>query len=475
MPQKLKPAEIVAILEAGDFAALVGVIEDHRLECKGEPYALHHTDKDKLSYYKQELAKDVSSFANTPDGGLILIGIRTERIDTHIGDEIVDVRPIHKALIDPKQYQDILSEWIYPPVLGVEVKWFHSRDDPEKGLAVLEIPKQAPTRQPFILTRTMTDEGTRVEVVFGYVERRRAHSQPRTVHELQAMLRDGLSYQDRITERFGDLESLLHQLLSARTREQAAANEQARLELLQFRVASALGEGGLHAGPAFVIRACPTVATSIPTLFADDRDRVVQLLEHPPELRRSSGFDLDTESRARIVRGLKRQAVSPGYKVVELWPDGALIFCATGGNEFLAWGKYYKEGVPLRINPLVLIESSYLFASLAREIYSCAEPFPTKIEFGLEIRQMTVAAQPCTFYPGPARDLGSRSGAHTAQDSGNVFTIVWEGPAFRPELVAYQLVRQVYEWFEFPHSEIPYTRQFDDGVGFDPDQIRGLS
>lgn len=474
MPKKLSPAEVLAILEKGDFTALVGVVEDHRLECKGEPYVLHHTEKGTVTHYKQELAKDVSSLANTPEGGLILIGARTERVDTHVGDEIVEVRPIPKDLIDPKQYHDILNEWIYPSVLGVEVKWFPSRDDPGKGFAVIEIPRQASTRQPFLLTRTMTEEGKRGDVVFGYVERRRAHSQPRTVHELQALLRDGLHYQDRVDERFGNLEAILHQLLSVKTREDEVANEQARRELLQSSVASALGEGGLHIGPAFVLRACPMVGTSIPTLFADDKDRVVQLLEHPLELRRS-GFDLNTESRARIVRGLKRQAISPGYKMLELWRDGMLIFCATGGNDFLSWGRYYKEGVPLRINQLVLIESCYLFATLAKEIYVHAGPFPNKIEFGLELRQMAVAGKNCSLYSGPLRDFNFGTGGHTAPDSGNTFMIVWEGTTLSPELAAYQLVSLVYEWFEFPHSEIPYTRQFEDGVGFDPEQIRKIS
>ena len=215
MPKKASPAEILAILEEGDFSGLKGIVEDHRLECKGEPYALHHTDREKLTHYKQELAKDVSSLANTSEGGLVLIGVRTERLDTHIGDEIVNIRPIPKDLIDPQQYHDILKEWIYPSALGVDVKWYQCRDDPERGLAVIEIPPQAPTRQPFLLTRTMTDEGKRVDVVFGYVERRRAHSQPRTVHELQVLLRDGLHYQDRIEERFANLETVLHQLLMA--------------------------------------------------------------------------------------------------------------------------------------------------------------------------------------------------------------------------------------------------------------------
>jgi len=175
MAKQLSSQEILKILETGEFISLKGVVEDHCLECKGEPYPLRHTDKEKLSYYKQEFAKDVSSLANTPEGGLILIGAQTERIDTHVGDEIAELRPFPKTLIDPKQYQDILEEWIYPSVLGVEVKWFTSPDNSEQGLAAIVIPPQLSTRQPFLLTRTRTEDGKKTELVFGYIERRQAH------------------------------------------------------------------------------------------------------------------------------------------------------------------------------------------------------------------------------------------------------------------------------------------------------------
>ncbi len=474
MPKKLNPTEILAILEKGNFTDLVGVVEDHRLECKGEPYVLHQTEKGTLTHYKQELAKDVSSLANTPEGGLVLIGARTERVDTHIGDEIVEVRPIPKNLIDPKQYHDILNAWIYPSVQGVEVKWFASRGDPARGLSVIEIPPQASTRQPFLITRTITEEGTRVEVVFGYVERRRAHSTHRTVHELHALLRDGLHYQERIENRFGNLETTLQQLLAATEEEHEVAREEGRLETLRTRVALALGEASLHTGPALVLRACPMAITKIPTLFTDDAGAVVKLLEHPPELRRS-GFDLDTNARARIVRGAKRQAVNPGYKLLELWPGATLILCVTGGPDFLSRWRSYKKGMPLRINQLVLIEATYLFAKLTQELYARATPFPTKIEFGLELRQMTVAGKNCGLTPGPLSDLDFGFGAHAAPDSGNIFTLVWEGTTLQPEIAAYRLVSRVYEWFEFPHSEIPYVRKFGDEVGIDPDQIRRIS
>ena len=72
MPKNLSLAEITTILQAGDFNQLIGGLEDEHLECKREPYKLQ------LDTEKMELAKDVSALLNA-DGGIILVGVRTEK------------------------------------------------------------------------------------------------------------------------------------------------------------------------------------------------------------------------------------------------------------------------------------------------------------------------------------------------------------------------------------------------------------
>src|ERR1043165_8943747 len=136
MTRKCSPKEILSLLAGNDYAGLKGIIEDHRVECKGEPYGLQNTDKEKLNHYKQELAKDVSSFANSVDGGIIVIGAVTETVDSHVGDEIVDVRPLCKTLINLEQYLDVINSWIYPKVVGVEIRWFSSPATDMAGIAV---------------------------------------------------------------------------------------------------------------------------------------------------------------------------------------------------------------------------------------------------------------------------------------------------------------------------------------------------
>jgi predicted HTH transcriptional regulator len=62
--------QVLAIIRAGDFHRLIDRMEGDQIECKGAPYSLN-ADKERF-----ELAKDVTAFANTK-GGLILIGVHT--------------------------------------------------------------------------------------------------------------------------------------------------------------------------------------------------------------------------------------------------------------------------------------------------------------------------------------------------------------------------------------------------------------
>jgi len=102
-------------LENGHFDELIGAVEDQHLECKAAPYQLQH------EHQKQELAKDVYALANA-DGGIILIGVKTERNPVHFGDEIIESCPFPQTLVDPDQWQAVLRTWIYPPLQHVDIR-----------------------------------------------------------------------------------------------------------------------------------------------------------------------------------------------------------------------------------------------------------------------------------------------------------------------------------------------------------------
>ena len=338
----------------------------------------------------------------------------------------------------------------------------------------IDIPMQPLAQRPFLVTRTIDDQGKRVEVVFGYMERRRAHAVPLSVEELQILLRDGIRY-DLINQQLEYIQETLQALRGECDREAQLAARRSIDEFLRERIEQALQEVALQHQPVFILAALPMHRVEIPTLFTSRDAKIVHLLEHPPELRRS-GFDLDTVAPARIVRGQLRRTVTRGYKLLELWPDGTLIFIAKEDGDFLSWGKHTRSAEPLRLNQLVLIESTYLFADLSKQVFDQAQPRPGAINYRLELRNMTVKDTPCGLIPGPLGTFAMEFGTdiHRAPDTHATFTVNWEEVEIDPRVVAFLLVSKVYEWFGIEHEHIPYVERVNDRLAVSPDQIRGL-
>jgi len=92
MSKELSSQEVLAMLSSGSFKGFIGAVENDHFECKRTPYRLQ-TDHE-----KQELAKDVSAFANA-GGGVLVIGLATEVSPVHMGDEVTAIRVFDRALV----------------------------------------------------------------------------------------------------------------------------------------------------------------------------------------------------------------------------------------------------------------------------------------------------------------------------------------------------------------------------------------
>ena len=95
------------------------------MDAKSEPYWFTDSDKSKQDVVKHELAKDVSAFANS-EGGLILIGFQTAKDPMAAGEFIECCRPFEPSLVNTEQYVKVLEDWIYPVIPGRDVKWYSS-------------------------------------------------------------------------------------------------------------------------------------------------------------------------------------------------------------------------------------------------------------------------------------------------------------------------------------------------------------
>jgi hypothetical protein len=471
MAKQFDLEKILTIVRSGQFDELVGVVEGDKLECKGSPYRLDE------EHERFELAKDVTSFANA-HGGVILIGVQTVKDDTLSADIVRKIGTFSKSHVNTSQYRDVLKEWIYPSLQKLEIEWFPSARNIDEGVVAILIGDQDQLWRPFVITRTFENSGKTSTVLFGYAERSLDRSAPTGIQQLHLLLRDGL--------RFGTSLSLqpLSPSIPAVTESRSSTppappqenpsaldrSEKILASLVRERVRNAEEAVQLTARPVFVLAATPCQSTNIPRLFSSRDSDVVRLLEDPPELR-SGGFGPDAGLNSRIVeQGEARRTVIDHYKLLEIWKDGTVVSVAEGGADFLSWAS--RATNMLRINQLVLVETTYLFVKLVNDVLAGADPAPLTVYYLLGMRRMTIQ-EPAILFPGPLSNFPH--GQQQAQGSERVVTF---SASFGtdPRLIAFKLVAQVYHWFGFDEDNIPYAEQLTSGERIiSPDQIIELN
>lgn len=434
-----------ACLSSGDLGELKGLAEDDELECKAEPYRLNRS-----AQQKQELAKDVAALANA-NGGLILVGAKTRKMEDSAREKIVETRPFPSSLVDVEQYMDILNAWITPAIDGLEVRW-HPTDENGRGLMTISLPQQPKDRWPFLVIRHLDEEGKRSETVFGYFERKQDWVDHYSVEQLRSFLNTGFRYEELIREEFSALRAEVSQMLPEPV---ATANLEARKEQWEARLGVAVAELGLADQPAFVLSALPEEPIDLPSLFKGTDSDLYELLMRPPELRRS-GFDLNTGDRPAIVKGQLRRAQTPGWKLLELWRDGTLIFVARGDEDGLCWASRNYRPLLYRINPLALIELTYLFHALFSKIAETSSSTVRTVVFRLDVRKPVVDEDNRLVLPGDSSSP-LPNGTEAPDDSGS-FVCRVDINEITPERAAFLLVSQVYHWFGYEDDLVPYTK-----------------
>jgi hypothetical protein len=445
----LTPIQILELFNAGRFDALVGTAEHDEVECKATPY--HRIDDDRQ---RIELAKDISGLANA-NGGLIVFGASTERQDDTREDVVRRVAPFARNLFDVEQYHNVLSSWVYPPLQNVEFRWFDSGAGDGRGLVVAIIPPQH--AKPYIVVRSLTDDDRRIDTLVGYFERRRAGVEHMTVQRIQTLLRDGLRFDDILSERFENLERLL-------IRNAAAPNPAAAI-CVDERLNDVITAAQLPEGPVYVLGATPNRPLQLRGFEQRDSD-LARLVAEPPQLR-PNGFDLGADRQAHVVRGELLRSRLAGWKAIDVWRDGFVAFAAPGNDDFLCWGR----GPRGLINPLVLAESCYLFVELVRAVYRLADAPPETIEYRIGFRRAVTDDVSLSL---PAYGLGALRGPILARQApeANRDLVVSVPPETATGVVAFRLLQEVYLWFGHRREEMPYHRDRDNVTVLDPDLFR---
>lgn len=449
--------ELETIRKSGDFDKLIGKRETDFLDCKSEIY---HFKNDESKY---ELAKDVSAFGNA-QGGYILIGIKTEKSEKHYSDEIVDIRPFKESLCNPNQHLNIINQWIYPKLFGLEAKWYSTKNNSQEGIFVIKIPAQRKYSKPFLITRTQLGTSKFKEVMFGYCERKQEFNDPRSVEEMQQIFRDGLFYTEYIELHFKELKSLYHGVEV----EPPSKKVEAEQSNIEKRMKATLSAGGLNTKRAMIISAYCITSASLKTLFSSEPQSIKSKLENPP-YSRSNGFNLRTLDTAKIHNGEFCRVMNGDRKILDLYKDGSFIYALKGDEDFLCWA---MQG--LKINPVVLIESIYDFVLFYQLILEDMDKKPKNIIFRVDFHNFHLNDKKNYLVP-----YGVKSIEHLFDDelkfaSKNDWneSIQMELNGYDIASISYKLVEKIYVYFGHVIEKIPFTKKTNGEQIIDIEQIK---
>jgi hypothetical protein len=352
--------------------------------------------------------------------------------------------------VNTSQYVDLLRAWIYPEVHGLNVTWVSTADNPNKGLVVIEIPKQDAAAGPFLITKTIEGSKT-VETVFGYAARKGDRNPPLDVKELQRYLRSGLDYRTQIEKRFDALEAMI-KVGTEGTKQETILKGKA--EQIEQRIARAIEHSDLRSRRTLIISAQPMQSKELRTIFVNEEGSIKRHLERPPIIRQN-GWTLETLEQAKILRGEMIRVTNGDRKIVDLYRDGTMVFAASADRDFLAWAAKNKP----RINPLALVEVILSFVSLYALVVADFIAPPSQISFRIDLRNMHYDGVKSSLGPYSLQSMSwqySRDDKEAPENDWSYAKVI-DTMNLDVHVITYDLVKEVYLWFGFDEKCIPYS------------------
>jgi len=465
-PKEQSLIQIRDIIGRKAFSELLNTFESEFIDFKSEPYQLEEESQ------KVELAKDISSFANT-FGGFILLGIKTKKFEEYKLDVADELRPIPSNRINLEQYESIARDWIYPPISGLRVQLIPSPDDLQKVFVVLEIPESTIVDKPFLIVRSSEDSrGRNKRITFGYAERFRGSSQPLIVQRIQQLLHLGRrlethdSFHQAVHARLGNLEAQQKRLeatLLQQVEVEVAAVKEKRGEKFDQNFQLAAKDAELEDQPHLMLGAIPEPGISLDSLFATSQNPLVRAFENPPEFR-EGGFDFALHRPSEIIKGTIRRVSIPGFHLMQLSTAGELIVLVPGDEGFLAWALNTNIDRPIRINSFVLAEVIYAFSVYVRNIYSSLPQKPQALEMYVGLRNMTRNGSPALLSSDEARRFGTGSTLNfkSAPSPSCIFSVLVPVDE-TAERTAFLVRSKIYHWFGFDDGSVPYATTDSEG------------
>jgi hypothetical protein len=447
--------DILDKLAAGDFGALIGIAESVWIDAKDRPYVLESTKQ------KLELAKDVSAMANAV-GGIIVLGFDTTRDPTTAGERISEVKQFPVGMVVADQYRKIVQEYVHPP-LDIVVRVFETTG----GKCVAAIIVEGSTGKPYIVSKMVDDQGQNIGAHFGFFERRQDIIPAISAVRIQQQLASGLQW-GSIEQRLQSIEANIASWgSSGPPAKTPAITDKMRNERLKAaRIAVERDDE-----PLIYFMASPEGECEFPTLFKSRGERVVRLIERPPQLR-PQGFEIWAGDVSEIVLGRVRRNMIAGHRLIELWKDGLFIFIAPGDEGFLGWrmGGWDR---PIHISNFVLVESVLMFCWLIKLIYEEAEPRPQALRLTVGFDNLTRPSGPATLGTAPEGKMPFRGDVRKAPGPNLEVYQLTELSDYDPERLAYLLVADIYNGFGYDALSVPHIDLSDSKPKLKAEAITG--
>ena len=404
-----------------DPSELVGQPETVWLEFKKAPYQLQN------EHHKFELAKDVTAMANA-DGGVILIGVETQREEASQEDMAIALRPVSPGLVDAQQMKNVISEWVFPR-LDVDVN-HHPVEGDNGELWSIFIQRGGERDSPFIVAKDFVGEAGPDRNLFAVFERSGSHNRPYEPAQVHGWINGGF-----------------RALLDEPEREAAPAAEEGEQVLVEDYLRLRVPEQAA----TYYIQAAPEDVGRLSHFYRGDlNDSLYQRLIRPRHHLRSHGFNLPGVSQPeRTHRGALR-VVWTEEDSISVTPGG--LTTAIQGQRQLSWAseKYAKEN-ECWINPLALVEFTLDFCRFfLSEVLSRGQS--TKFSWRAGMRGL-VEGSVRLFLPERIDHW-----AQPQQATQDAFDSDWH-PAVDvdPNGMAYLILGEIYAQFGFDVSVIPYT------------------
>jgi len=226
--------------------------------------------------------------------------------------------------------------------------------------------------------------------------------------------------------------------------------------------------------PVFVYSMVPRQTTSYKNFF--EAGPLALLLENPGQVR-GAGWDLTTNSRARIVKGDYIELTSGERKRIQVYEDGSVFVRVSAANDYLSWGLNENNFRDMsRLNTLALIEFSFNFCKLCSTLTRYMEPQPSEVELTVEIRGAFFGESKLFLVPHPVSSYGFMFADDRciAPEPSTMrrLSVATEQLQSQPEVVAFLLVRQIFLWFGASPDRIPYSSGEQNLKFIDENKIR---